>query len=91
MGDFIYPIIDIDEVKGYWNLFQKSEFPYYAFLLYTEEDQNLAWYIRKHFLDIDALSGCHCLLFLIDDPHDSSYWEDPYFSERLKFSPELCQ
>jgi hypothetical protein len=57
--------------------------------LYTEEDKNIAWYIRKHYNDLDTESGHDCLIFLIDDPHDRAYWTDPYFSEHLKSSPGI--
>ena len=47
-------------------------------LLYTEEDAELATYVRTHFDELNALSGKHLRLFVVERPPDwkraKKYW-----------------
>ncbi len=40
----------------------------YSVILYTNEDQKLASYIRKHVRDLHNMSGHRCLFFVIEEP-----------------------
>ena len=68
------PIRSIEEVIENWDIFGGRWRSIYAFFLYTNEDKNIARYVREYFHELDRLSGSKCLIFLIDKPPKS--WEE---------------
>jgi hypothetical protein len=40
----------------------------FAIFLYTEEDENLAWYIRQHVRELHQMTGNQCWFFTIERP-----------------------
>lgn len=84
------PIKDIKDVIDHWDVFEDAwSSRIFAFLLYTDEDRNLAAFIRENFKNLDELSGCTCLIFLIDEPcadwkreaQAREYWNEFEFRE----------
>lgn len=64
------PITNIRQVLENWEYFERSEIPLFAFILYTDEDENTAEYIKEYFWNLHALSSKSCIIFLIDKPRD---------------------
>lgn len=64
----MFPIINLNYLKQYWHLFEEARFPFYAALLYTDADENIAKYVRKYWYDLDELSERSCLVFAIEKP-----------------------
>lgn len=62
------PIRNLRDVKENWRVFEERWKALYAFFLYTDEDKNIARYVREHFNELDKLSGPDCLVFLIEKP-----------------------
>jgi len=86
------PIRSLEEVIKHWDIFEGRWKTVYAFFLYTNEDKNIAHYVRKYFREIDKLSGCDCLIFLIDKPPKTweeeartrEYWREFEFKTRMQ-------
>jgi hypothetical protein len=58
----------------------------FAALLYTDEDAELATYIRLNYAAIDELSGRFCTVFMIERPAEESIAETiAYWKERLAY------
>ena len=78
------PIRNLEEVIEHWDIFESKWRSLYAFFLYTNEDRNIARYVREYFHELDRLSGNECLIFLIDKPprtweeeaRTRDYWEE---------------
>lgn len=68
------PIRSLEEVIEHWDIFERGWKAVYAFFLYTNEDKNIAHYVREYFHEIDSLSGRDYLIFLIDKPPKT--WEE---------------
>lgn len=64
------PITNIRQVLNNWEYFERSEIPLFAFILYTDEDENTAGYIKENFWNLHALTSKYCTIFLIDKPRD---------------------
>jgi hypothetical protein len=85
------PIKDIQDVLRNWDVFEEGRWPLYAFFLYTDEDRNLAAYVRDSFRSLDTLSGNDCLIFLIDEPEEKwlqqarkrEYWSEFQFRTQI--------
>lgn len=68
------PIRSLEEVIEHWDIFERRWRAVYAFFIYTNEDRNVARYIREYFHELDRLSESECLIFLIDNPPKA--WEE---------------
>ena len=68
------PIKSLEEIRKHWKIFEDRWKTLYAFFLYTNEDRNIARYVREYFRELDQLSGNTCLIFLIDKPPRT--WEE---------------
>jgi len=85
------PIRSLEEVIEHWDIFEGRWRSLYAFFLYTNEDRNIARYVREYFRELDRLSGNECLIFLIDKPprtweeeaRTRDYWEEFTFRTRV--------
>jgi len=54
--------INLPKIKKKWHNL-------YGFFLFTQEDENIANYVNKHFSELDNMSGRHVLIFLLEDPN----------------------
>ena len=85
------PIRSLEEVRENWDIFEGKWRSLYAFFLYTNEDRNIARYIREYFHELDRLSGNGVLIFLIDKPPKTweeeakirDYWREFTFRTRV--------
>jgi len=85
------PIRSLKEVIENWDIFEGRWRSLYAFFLYTNEDRNIARYVREYFHELDKLSGKECLIFLIDNPPRTweeesrirDYWKEFTFRTRV--------
>lgn len=79
------PITNIRQVINNWEYFENSETPLFAFIIYTDEDENTVRYIKENFWNLHALSSKYCTIFLIDKPRDPVDKKDAqkYLSEVL--------
>jgi len=57
------------------NFKQSTKKPLLSVLLYTEEDKELAPYIRQHYTAFDKMSGPNCDVFVIERPIYAAYPE----------------
>jgi hypothetical protein len=60
----VNPITSIEEIVSHWDVSEDDLASAYAFFLYTNDDKNIARYIRENFSELDRLSGEQCLIFL---------------------------
>ncbi|NEO50925.1 MAG: pentapeptide repeat-containing protein, partial [Moorea sp. SIO4A3] len=55
-----------ESLKKSLSSYEKSLMP--GVLLYTNEDEKLSLYVRKHFDDLDKLTGDWCTIYLLEKP-----------------------
>jgi hypothetical protein len=80
-------IRSIEEIVGQWHISEDDLASAYAFFLYTNEDKNIARYVRENFFELHRLSEEKCLIFLIENPPKSpldeararEYWRQVEF------------
>jgi|ERR1035437_165615 hypothetical protein len=54
------------DVVGYFSSTEKEKFAFYAFLLYTSKDGEIANYVKNYRAELSQLSGKDCLIFYHD-------------------------
>ncbi len=64
----LQPIFNLAQLLQNWDLFKQKEYPFYACLLYTDQDVEIAEYIKKNYNEVDRMSGRSCLVFAIEKP-----------------------
>jgi hypothetical protein len=72
------PIRNLNELLANWDTIEynaNASNQLFAFFLYTDEDENIARYVRKFFREIDMAAGNDCKIFLIERP-PKSYIDD---------------
>jgi hypothetical protein len=62
-----HPVNSIEYILTQWPQLERR-FPYYAFFLFTEADQEFAQFFQNHFEDLDHWSGDGCMFFAIAPP-----------------------
>jgi hypothetical protein len=85
-------ITSIEEIVSHWDVSEDNSASAYAFFLYTNEDKNIARYVRENFFELDRLSGEKCLIFLIENPPKSGtdearareYWREFEFKTPIR-------
>ena len=85
------PITSIEEIVSHWHISQDDWASAYAFFLYSNEDKNIARYVRENFFELDRLSEEKCLIFLIENPPKSQldearareYWREVEFKTQV--------
>ena len=85
------PITSIEEIVSHWHISEDNQVSAYAFFLYTNEDKNIARYVRENFFELDKLSEEKYLIFLIENPPKSpldeararEYWRAVEFKTQV--------
>jgi hypothetical protein len=84
-------IRSIEEIVGHWYISEDDWASAYAFFLYTNEDKNIARYVRENFFELNRLSEEKCLIFLMENPPKSpldeararEYWREVEFKTQV--------
>jgi hypothetical protein len=86
-GYIVNPITSIEEIVSHWDVSEDDQASAHAFFLYTDEDKNIARYVRELFFELHRLSEEKWLIFLIENPPKSpldaarvrEYWREVEF------------
>jgi hypothetical protein len=87
----VNPITSIEEIVSHWHISEDDWASAYAFFLYTNEDKNIARYVRENFFELNRLSEEKCLIFLIENPPKNQldeaiakeYWREVEFKTQV--------
>jgi hypothetical protein len=87
----VNPVTSIEEIVSHWHISEDDWVSAYAFFLYTNEDKNIARYVRENFFELSRLSEEKYLIFLIENPPKSpldeararEYWREVEFKTQV--------
>ncbi|MEK6337215.1 MAG: hypothetical protein AABM67_20020 [Acidobacteriota bacterium] len=66
------PVPGLDQVRIAWIEIRAQGYILYGFMLYSDADTPLVNYMQSGLVEIDALSGAECAIFVIESP--SAKW-----------------
>lgn len=90
------PIHDLGDIAEIAEIAESVEYPFHAFLLYSEIDEDIAEFMRLKGQWLHSLSGKDCLIFVFENPGDwgdnwKQYWQKKLGSSFEQVSKDWFQ